>query len=338
MKDSELVDEGSYGCVYYPSLACKGKSHPKIISKIQTDDENSKRELFLGGLIKKIPDYLSYFAPVRKKCDLNISKASFKNKKDCTLFKTYKDHTFVNQIMPYVSGKSIRDFVIRKKHPKLVIRVLLDGFHHLLKGLDILHNNDICHFDIKLDNILVDEVRNLPIWIDFGLSIYIPDFKKNIENYFYIFKPDHNTWALEVHFANLILHEKEKPTLDDIKDMCAKFADTFKDIMSQKEIQKYKDDSIQYLSSFLERKNPIDEIIKHWRKWDIYAICMEYISIFHHLRVNNRLSNELVRLFKQNIHPNPNKIKNIKEILTSFKNILEKYGTVENYQSFVDSS
>ena len=77
--------------------------------------------------------------------------------------------------MPYVQGGSIREFVNKRKHPKLVSRVLLDGFPHLLKGLDILHKNDICHFDIKLDYILVDEVRNIPIWIDFGLTIQISD-------------------------------------------------------------------------------------------------------------------------------------------------------------------
>jgi len=333
MKDSELIDEGSYGCVYHPSIPCKGKSHPKIISKIQTDDENSRRELFLGGLIEKIPDHLSYFAPVRKNCHLNISKASFKNKKDCSLFKTYKDHKFVNQIMSYVQGGSIGDFIVQKKHPKLVIRIILDGFPHLLKGLNLLHKNGICHFDIKLDNILVDEVRNIPIWIDFGLSIYIPDFKNNVEKYFYIFKPDHNSWPVEVHFANFILHGKEEPTLNNIKDICTKFTNTFDKIMSQGEIQKYKADSIQYLSSLLERKKPMDEIIKHWRKWDIYAICMEFINIFHYLPSDNRLSKEIIRLCKQNIHPDPNKIKNIKEILTSFEKILEKYGTVENYRS-----
>ena len=87
---TKLIDEGAYGCVFYPSIPCKGKSHPKIISKVQTDDENSRRELFLGGLIEKIPDHLSYFAPVRKNCHLNISKASFKNN-----FQTTGDLCFV---------------------------------------------------------------------------------------------------------------------------------------------------------------------------------------------------------------------------------------------------
>jgi len=328
---TKLIDEGAYGCVFYPSIPCKGKSHPKIISKVQTDDENSKRELFLGGLIENIPNHQFYFVPVNKKCNLNISTASFKDKKDCTLFKTYKDSKFVNQIMPYIPGGSMRDFVNTNKHPKLVIRILLDGFPHLLKGLDILHNNSICHFDIKLDNILVDEVRNLPILIDFGLSIHIPDLKKNIEKYLFLFKADHDVWPIEVHFANYILHEKEKPTISDIKDITNTFVETFKGKMTKKEMEQYKADCIQHLSSLLERKNPLNEIIKHWRKWDIYAICLEYLNIFLHLQITTPLSNELMKLFKQNIHPN--KIKNIKEILTSFEKILEKYGTVENYKS-----
>tara|TARA_Y100000817_G_scaffold256118_1_gene209395 strand:- start:5328 stop:6347 length:1020 start_codon:yes stop_codon:yes gene_type:complete len=335
---AKLIDEGSYGCVYYPSVPCKGKSNTKIISKIQTDDETSRREFILGSLIEKIPNYFLYFAPVKKKCSIDISTASFNDKKSCSLFKTYKDKKFVNQIMPYVQGGSIREFVTKRKHPKLVSRVLLDGFSHLLKGLNILHKNDICHFDIKLDNILVDEVRNIPIWIDFGLSIQISDLKKNVKKYFFMFNAEYNSWPIEIHLANYLLHENENPSAEDIEKICTTFTNSIKDSLSVEELHKYKKDSIQYLSSLMERKEPIHEIIKHWREWDIYAICFEYLNIFNYLQVKNPLAKQLKILFKQNMHPDPRKIKNIKETLISFEKILDKYGTVENYRSFAQSS
>ena len=42
-------------------------------------------------------------------------------------------------------------------------------FYKILEGVQFIHNSDICHLDIKLENILLDDHYN-PIITDFGLS------------------------------------------------------------------------------------------------------------------------------------------------------------------------
>ena len=49
-----------------------------------------------------------------------------------------------------------------EKHTKII-------FHKILEGVQFIHNSGICHLDIKLQNILLDEHYN-PIITDFGLS------------------------------------------------------------------------------------------------------------------------------------------------------------------------
>ena len=56
----------------------------------------------------------------------------------------------------------------------------------LIKAINILHNNNIIHFDIKLDNIIADNTKTLRL-IDFGGSVLLDDFNNiNLNNDFNI--------------------------------------------------------------------------------------------------------------------------------------------------------
>ena len=64
---SEFLGEGSYGCVYYPGITCKGKKNKKnLITKIQEINFYSDNEKNNGKYIKaNIKNYNNYL----KKCD-----------------------------------------------------------------------------------------------------------------------------------------------------------------------------------------------------------------------------------------------------------------------------
>ena len=61
----------------------------------------------------------------------------------------------------------------QEKHVKII-------FSKILKAVQFIHNSDICHLDIKLENILLDEHYN-PIITDFGFSKIME--KKNENEY-----------------------------------------------------------------------------------------------------------------------------------------------------------
>ena len=50
---SKLLSQGSFGCVYYPSLNCQGKSEvsKEYLSKLQKKDFNSENEKNIGKKI-----------------------------------------------------------------------------------------------------------------------------------------------------------------------------------------------------------------------------------------------------------------------------------------------
>ena len=59
----------------------------------------------------------------------------------------------------------------QEKHAKII-------FSKILEGVQFIHDSDICHLDLTLDNILLDDKYN-PIITDFGLSLENIKNKKN---------------------------------------------------------------------------------------------------------------------------------------------------------------
>ena len=75
----ELINQGSYGCIFRPGFNCKGKPIPdiknkKYITKVQKSASTSQRETKLGKIIKNISEYEDYFAPILSKCEVSLAR------------------------------------------------------------------------------------------------------------------------------------------------------------------------------------------------------------------------------------------------------------------------
>ena len=74
-------------------------------------------------------------------------------------------------IMNYAKNRDLFQYLqmaprgLKEVHVKLI-------FKKILEGILYCHSKNICHLDIKTQNILLDEIYN-PLIIDFGLSSYI---------------------------------------------------------------------------------------------------------------------------------------------------------------------
>ena len=71
-------------------------------------------------------------------------------------------------ISKYISKGNLCKYLMKtekgfqEKHAKII-------FSKILEGVQFIHDSDICHLDLTLDNILLDDKYN-PIITDFGLS------------------------------------------------------------------------------------------------------------------------------------------------------------------------
>jgi hypothetical protein len=93
-KKDDFLGEGSYGCVYYPGIDCKGKKNTKkTVTKVQEINFYSKNEKIIGSYIKKyIKNFKNYFSSVIKTCVVRfdiIEKSDLNLKKCNTLFEDY---------------------------------------------------------------------------------------------------------------------------------------------------------------------------------------------------------------------------------------------------------
>ena len=80
-------------------------------------------------------------------------------------------------ISEYAKGITLKSYMKNQPNQKLNEFKAKKIFIQLIFALSYLHNNKICHRDIKLDNIIIDDKLNIKI-IDLGLGVHFQENKK----------------------------------------------------------------------------------------------------------------------------------------------------------------
>ena len=164
---------------------------PDIIEQINNKylilEKVSTHEKINVFLVKNKQTDIKYIAKVSKRNDdsfeneINILKSLNKNGNEYIInlidsgegeiirkYKEPKKSKYI--ILEYAPNESIFDYLYVKKtgFNELYSKII---FHKILKGIQFCHQNNICHRDIKLENILLDENFN-PKICDFGCACY----------------------------------------------------------------------------------------------------------------------------------------------------------------------
>ena len=224
---SSLLNQGGYGCVYYPAVKCLEDSsldQKKYVSKLQVLNKSAINEVKISKIIKNIIGFDNFFAPIVNICDIDLKKfdntQTDEHGETCGIINRKAHRQFALLHIPYIHDGNFNKNIIKFGVRKTFIG-LIDCYNHLLNGLRHLADIDILHYDLKNDNILYNSVKQQPIIIDFGLSInlkpILPLFaKKNVtlshrdikllRDKFYVFAPDYYLWCLEIHIISFFFN------------------------------------------------------------------------------------------------------------------------------------
>jgi len=289
--ESEVVGEGSFGCVIKPSLPCSDKniSYKNKISKVMLSKEAVK-ELKEYAIISKIDKQNDFYLGNPTLCHVKNTKGSIKAIDKCNQLKkkylqkkTVKDNINKFDLLVMNDGginlkmlsSMIENMPYTAENTKKVKQIWIE-MHRLFHGLSIFQKHDILHHDIKPQNIVFNMDENRVNFIDFGHMRNIKAEKqKCLESDNWIYDYPFWNYPLEIQFLNKkdysnfaykSNNEKNRfftTLLDDLhKDSETKFVDAFRIFI----------DYIVHKKSDSEEKNIINKYLFAYQKMIIDQI------------------------------------------------------------------
>jgi serine/threonine protein kinase len=210
-KEIILLDQGSNGCIFKDTLKCstkqiqpRTKDHRSYISKVHLEID-AKNEETIGKQLATIPNFRYHFAPILDSCRINLSTIDERQIEKCDIVSKYSKKTpppvFVSSKIQYLGKTTMGDHLFDMvKRPTKYITKILDTHIYLLNSIEKMQQVGIVHLDLKGNNIMHDEKNDLPIIIDFGMSVH------NIEtldtpNYQTVFPAvveDYFPWCIDI--------------------------------------------------------------------------------------------------------------------------------------------
>ena len=374
--ESKVINQGGFGCIFYPSLPCKKEQSKKdkdkeYISKLVERNFSSKNEIEVGEIVKKIPFYSLYYVPVLENCAANISKVSEKEIKKCNIIDKEEDRVkYILLKMKYVKNIKFTEYLLTNKSKKHVLNIIFDTYSYFLFSLEQLMRYEVVHFDFKWDNAVIDLKTELPVVLDFGISIPIRillevdkgekreggELDKNgnnnkedeyevFRNYFYTYFPKYSLWPPEVHALCYVLHEHSRITPESLQQLIDECVDsnTAFTIFSPEFMEKYKKLCFQTMEHLIDkpRKYVIHECLKFWSTWDNYALSISYFQIIQFISSSGFTSNAFLLSFSKillkNVHPDPSRRSNYTTTRYEYKSIFYQETSIRDFELLVDN-
>lgn len=337
---------GAFGCIFKPNIFCNGdvkeeskiKSQQKYLSKVQLADEMSVNEIEIGRVIReKIPIHQQLYATVEQYCDVQLSNIKDDQKYKCNVINNNKQAKFINMKIPYINGKIIIDYIVDEKETNL-FNLFFNNFKYLLESIHLLSENGIVHMDLKSNNMIVDNIKEIPILIDFGLSMNVEKMIQNgkinetyLREIFYVYGPDYYIWCPEIHFINFLLYHNQSPSLTEIESFCDKIIKInkkeFKTFFNENEIGIYKKELYAYYKKFYKKQKTevILELLQYYKTWDLYSISIMFIEMINYMTAyqngNSLFNKTFHNTFYMNLYTNPKK----RYTIQKNKDIIEEY-------------
>jgi serine/threonine protein kinase len=324
-KEIHFLNQGTFGCVFRPEITCDGEiGDVAYISKIQPRSKTVDNEINIGNKLKiNNPNHEYYYAPIIQNCSVNIQNIRKEEILKCNVFNNTDTATntntntntnlttsvantvpktlskYISTKIRYIGSKNLEVYFLNlPADPNVVIKKLYTTYHHLSRGIEKLLENQIIHYDVKDTNIMYDEACQLPIFIDFGLTI---DLKKvtpdTYKNAFYT-SEYYGYWSIDIYILSQIIQRIKNVTPPSIQENQTVTEETIQRIVTQfvteftRFIEKYsypftQEEIETFTRNHIDRLKPFigkdwDEVFKAlfvpkvYEKWDKYGLSMTY--------------------------------------------------------------
>ena len=211
MYGGRIRGQGTYGCVFQPTLHCSSAaddiSDPTKVGKI-TSPLEARIELAAAAALRPLPDSIKYvILPDPSTCNVNPKQADTDIQQCEFLGKTPIEKT-IQLIMPW-GGYSLSRINLDYRRFNLYSFI-----EQILAAGTFLVLNDMCHFDIGGHNMLFDTETNIPRIIDFGFAFRPSTLKEeDLPDYWRKLSTEHDTETPEI---TLVLGADDGMSIDSL--------------------------------------------------------------------------------------------------------------------------
>ena len=322
----KLISQGAYGCVFknidenQKIIQDQKHNQEEYIIKIQKKEDTSENETTISKKIVTIKNYKKYFAPILQTEDININVLDNDEIDKCDIIHDNKNPKpeYESNKIKYIGKYTLLNYYVKtiSINPQF-INIFIENHIILLEALEKLESAQIVHYDLKENNIMIQDKDNRPIIIDFGLSM---DTTKPMEHYFYSYYTEYAPWCIDTVFLSYMVNELDKDwqtaiiTSNNIKTIINEYFE--KNPINTKllipdERNNWKTKLENYFNQFINKPWKIlyDELVKYCFTWDNYSITVMYLFMIYELELiqysSNTFLNDYINLLKTNIMTTP---------------------------------
>lgn len=300
-------------------------------TKIVKFSHYSVNEASISNKIKEIPYFSNYFSILNDYEGLNISQLN-----ENILEKLKNTDNMQYYLFKYSDKNSIdfTDFLYNSKSIKKLIFDIINSFKHILNGLHLLNENNVCFFNISPKNIVyLDNFRENPVFNNFMLSLNLNNLNYTYFSHILNKLDDFTYQPLEIHILYYFIKDNLTTiSYSFIEEFCENFANNLNilRLFSENYKKSYKQQCIETMRKYINwsKKDIINDILERNNKWDVYGISMLYVQVFGCIsRIFSLKGTFISKILLEliiNLHPNSDKRMSLEETLNIFNKLLNE--------------
>jgi len=226
------------------------------------------------------------------------------------------------------------DFLYNSTSIKKLIFDIINAFQHLLYGLHLLNENDVCFFDISPKNIIfLQNYREKPVIRNFKFSLQLNRFNYTYFSHILNKLEDFTYQPFEIHILfYFVKHHMVTISHEFIEEFCENFVNKLNILRLYSENYKklYKDQFIETMRKYINipKKQIIDDIMERNDKWDVYGISLIFLQLFGCISrvfsLKGTFISKITLELGKNLHPDSDKRMTLEDTLNMFNKLLNE--------------